>query len=190
MSEKIPSHAQSVFRWVRFEIFQWEQELYDGSVTTFERAKFRDGSFVIPLLADGKILLTKQEQPARQWPFFSLPGGSFDNPDEDPLFCAKRELFEETGYQSDEWELMRKEEGTSNIIVNTYFYIARNCQLLSDHSNPDHGEKIWLYPVTFDEFLNLALEEKFIHWNLVPLLCRAKFNREEYLSLKEKIFGK
>ena len=81
---------------MRFDIFQWEQELYDGSMTTFERARFRDGAFVVPILPDGTILVTKQEQPARSGAFFSLPGGSFDFPDEVPLECAKRELFEET----------------------------------------------------------------------------------------------
>jgi ADP-ribose pyrophosphatase len=189
MSEKIPSQAKKVFSWVRFEIFQWEQELYDGTTTTFERARFRDGAFVIPILPDGQILLTKQEQPARNGAFFTLPWGSFDTNDEDPLVCAKRELFEETGYESDEWELFKKEEGTSNVIVDTYFYIARNCQKRRTHINPDHGEKVWLYPVSFEAFLDIALEEKFIHWNLVPILCRAKIDEKYRGVLFNKFFG-
>ena len=75
MTVEIPAHAKKVFSGIRFEIFQWEQELYDGSTTTFERARFHDGAFVIPILPDGNILLTKQEQPARAGSFYSLPGG-------------------------------------------------------------------------------------------------------------------
>ncbi len=69
--------------------------MYDGSIARFERIRFIDGSFVIPILPDGRILLTRQEQPGRS-EFISLPGGSFDSPDEDPSVCALRELREET----------------------------------------------------------------------------------------------
>jgi len=33
-----------------------------------------------------------------------LPGGTFDNENDNPLDVAKRELLEETGYVSDNWE--------------------------------------------------------------------------------------
>ena len=71
---KIPEHAELVFDGIRAKVYQWNQEMYDGSVARFERIKFMDGAFVIPVLKNGKILLTKQEQPARK-PFISLPGG-------------------------------------------------------------------------------------------------------------------
>jgi 8-oxo-dGTP pyrophosphatase MutT (NUDIX family) len=45
-------------------------------------------------------LLTRQEQPLIP-EFISLPGGSFDFPDEVPLDCAIREFREETGYTAD-----------------------------------------------------------------------------------------
>ena len=50
---------------------------------------------MIPILPNGNILLTLQEQPGRE-KFYSFPGGSFDFPQEDPLVCAERELLEET----------------------------------------------------------------------------------------------
>lgn len=69
--------------------------MYDGSISRFECIRFIDGAFVIPILPDGRILLTRQEQPGRS-EFISLAGGSFDSPDEDPRECAHRELREET----------------------------------------------------------------------------------------------
>jgi ADP-ribose pyrophosphatase len=188
MTETIPQNAKKVFSWIRFDIYQWEQELYDGSTTTFERARFRDGSFVIPVLPDGQILMTIQEQPAREGAFHSLPGGAFDAPDEDPLECARRELFEETGYESDEWELWHVSRGTQNIITNLYFYIARWCRKsMRKHTNPDHGEKIALTPISYDAFLDLALDEKFHHWTLLPYMFHAKIDKREYLTLKQKL---
>ena len=69
--------------------------MYDGSYSTFEYIRYLDGAFVIPILPNGNILLTLQEQPGRE-KFYSFPGGSFDFPQEDPLVCAERELLEET----------------------------------------------------------------------------------------------
>jgi ADP-ribose pyrophosphatase len=69
--------------------------MYDGTIKRFETIRFLDGAFVIPILPDGRILLTRQEQPLIA-EFISLPGGSFDYPEEDPLTCALRELQEET----------------------------------------------------------------------------------------------
>lgn len=68
----IPPHAKKVFSGIRADIYQWEQELYDGRIVTFERTRFTDGAFIIPILKNGKILLTRQSQPARE-DFISLP---------------------------------------------------------------------------------------------------------------------
>jgi ADP-ribose pyrophosphatase len=102
MSKKIPPNAKKVFTGIISDIYQWEQELFDGTTTTFERIRFKDGAFVIATVGE-KVIITHQEQPAHT-PFIGLPGGGFDTYDEDPLECAKRELLEETGYVSDHWE--------------------------------------------------------------------------------------
>ena len=91
----IPKNATCVFSGVRADIYQWNQEMYDGSQEVFERIRFLDGAFVIAITPENTIILTRQTQPGRSL-FYSLPGGSFDAPDENPLDCAKRELIEET----------------------------------------------------------------------------------------------
>jgi ADP-ribose pyrophosphatase len=189
MNDIIPPSAQKVFSWVRFDVYQWQQKLYDGSFATFERARFRDGAFVIALLPDDHIIMTLQEQPARTWSFLSLPWGAFDTPTEDPLECAKRELLEETGYESDEWEPYEVFEGTSNVVVYTYFYIARNCRQASHQPGHDAWEKIQVFPLDYDAFLDLALDPRFHHWTLLPHLFRAKSDPLEYQRLQKKLLG-
>lgn len=68
----IPENAKKVFSGVRADIYQWNQKMYDGSTEIFERIRFSDGAFVVPILKNGNILLTLQQQPARK-PFISLP---------------------------------------------------------------------------------------------------------------------
>ena len=42
MSKKIPNHARLVFKGILHHIYQWEQEMFDGSVQTFEAIKKND----------------------------------------------------------------------------------------------------------------------------------------------------
>ena len=169
----IPSHAELMFSWVRSKIYQWDQDMYDGTIARFECINFIDGAFVLPLLPDGRILLTLQEQPWRKQ-FISLPGGSFDTPTEDPMWCAYRELREETWYSSSILDTWIVYHGTSNVHTNVYYYIARDCFEVWKII-PDGWEKIELFKVSFDEFIELSSDERFHHhWNLLPKLDEAR----------------
>jgi ADP-ribose pyrophosphatase len=182
----IPDNAECVFNGVRSEVYQWDQTMYDGSLARFERVRFLDGAFVIAILPDNRILITEQSQPWRS-EFLSLPGGSFDFPEEDPQECAVRELLEETGYVSDELVPWLRFDGTSNVMTYTHFFIARNCQKIQD-IEPDSGERIELVTVTFDEFLELSSNHGFHHhWNLLPILYEARLSSQKKEELK-KIF--
>lgn len=153
-SQKIPDHAELVFSGIRSKIYQWDQIMFDGSMSRFESIRFLDGAFVIPILPDGKILLTLQEQPLIEQ-FISLPGGSLDSDDEPPLAAAIRELQEETGHTSDIIVPWFEFSGTKNVATSVHYFVARDCYKISDII-PDPGEKIQLFSVTFDEFLELS----------------------------------
>ncbi len=188
----IPSEAICVFSGIRSEVFQWEQEMFDGSKKYFERIRYADGAFAIPVTSEWKIILIKQEQPARKKSFLSFPGGWFDSPLEDPLFCAKRELLEETGYMTDDnqWILWKTYFGTPNIALHAYFYIARWAHKVADIT-PDPGEKIEVVEVTFDELLRLvASHELEHHRDILSHFYDALLDVEKYKELKEFIFSK
>src|SRR3989344_6006543 len=99
----IPPQAKRVFKGVIFDVYQWEQKMFDGTTTTFEKLKRPDTVVVFPILPDGRILLTEQEQPGKQL-FIGATGGRVDE-NEDILESAKRELLEESGYKAEEYVL-------------------------------------------------------------------------------------
>ncbi len=187
-SQKIPAHAELMFSWVRSQIYQWDQKMYDGTIQRFESIQFLDGAFVVPILPDGRILLTRQEQPLIA-EFISLPGWSFDFPDEVPVECAMRELREETGYTTDMLYPWFDFSGTKNINTTVHYYIARECYSIWDII-ADAWEKIQLFTVTFDEFLELSSHEWFHHhWNLLPILYEARLFPTKKAELKKIFYG-
>lgn len=157
--QPIPSEAKAVFRGTIFTVYQWEQELFDGTKEIFEKIGRSDTVSVIPVTKTGEILLTKQEQPGLIQPFWGTAGGRIDGT-ETPLAAAKRELLEETGYTSDDIILWRSMQPSGMIDWAIYIFVARNCTWQQEQQL-DGGEKIEVIAFSFDQFVEKALSEEF-----------------------------
>jgi ADP-ribose pyrophosphatase len=180
--QPVPDHAKRVFSGVLFDVYQWEQKLYDGSTTTFECLKRRDCVLVFGILPDGSILLTEQEQPGRSY-FIAGAGGQIDD-GESPLHAVQRELREETGYEASEYILWKTEQPLSKVDWTIYTFIAKGLKQVSE-MDLDGGEKISLLPVPFEKFLDMALNPHFAESGIVPTLLEAKLYPEKMKALKE-----
>jgi ADP-ribose pyrophosphatase len=151
----LPKHARKVHDGVIFQVYQWDQELYDGTTTIFESIHKRPSTLIIPLY-QGKVVITEQEQP-NKGKFWAMAGGGIE-PGEEPLENAKRELLEETGMHSDEFIHLATYEYGFKIDYKCHIYIAKNCQKIAELS-PDPGEKIIAHIVTFAEFLDMISKD-------------------------------
>lgn len=180
--KKIPDNAKKVFSGVLHDIYQWEQEMFDGSFATFEALKRRPAVTVIAVTED-KIILNEEEQPF-VGKFLALPGGNSETAS--LLEDAKRELQEETGYISDSWINWFTVDITKyhKLDWNNTFFIAKNAQKIGNQSL-DSGEKITTRCITFDEFLELRNNEDFRNKDLIPKLEKAAHDEAEKQKLKE-----
>ena len=180
--KKIPDNATKVFEGVIFDVYHWQQEMFDGSFATFEALKKRD-TVVVIAITNNLIIVNTEEQPGRE-AFLSLPSGLCER-EGTHLENATRELIEETGYESSEWQEWFVTQPISHVKIDwdNYFYIAKNCKKVTDQKL-DPGEKIEVGLVTFDKFLELRNNPKFRTKDLIPLLEKASENEEEKQKLK------
>lgn len=150
----IPSNATKVFDGVIFDIYQWEQKMFDGSLQTFEKAKRKvDSVNVLPINAEGKILLSKQTQPGGK-EFVGAFGGRCE-PNENPLDAAKRELMEETNLVAQYWSYLMGVQPQVKVEWTCYTFIAKDLTRV-ELTNPDlAGEQIEILEVTFDEYMDI-----------------------------------
>lgn len=156
--QPIPADAERVFRGKLFDVYQWEQKLFDGSVTTFEKLKRPDTAYVIPVMTDGTLLIAQQQQPGTPTTF-GLLGGRIEE-GESPEHAAQRELAEEAGLSARSLVLWDSYQFLPKLEWAIYTFVARDCEQL-DQRSLDAGEKIDLIRLHFDDLLDLAAREQF-----------------------------
>ena len=184
--EKIPRNARRVFKGILWDTYQWRQRMFDGSYTTYETVKRLDKVAIIPTLK-GRIMLDVEEQPTYPKTVGIFTGRVERN--EKPLDAAKRELLEETGMESKDWELLTVDEAfkVTSIALNVYTFVARNCRKVA---NPrlEPGERITTKVVDFKAFLSLK-KSKGIDPFMIDYIEKFKRSKSELKRLENALFG-
>jgi ADP-ribose pyrophosphatase len=171
----IPDHATRVFEGVIFDVYQWPQELFDGSVKTFERLK-RPDTVLFIAIRDDKLLFIVDQQP-HQPTHTRLPGGRVDA-GEAWLAAVQRECKEELGLQFANWKLVDVCQPVTKVEWFVATYIATG--FVSEQAPKlDAGEKIRLKPMSFDDAKQYMLSTS----DSLNMYTRALF--EHVNSLKE-----
>ena len=144
----IPENAVQVFHGKIFDVYQWPQEMFDGSTKTFEMLK-RPDTVNVFAIKDNKLVVVKQQQPNSK-EFYGVPGGRHDDPNETELDAAKRELLEETGMTFRNYKLIWATQPQGKIEWFIYTFLATGF-VDQTSQNLDSGEKILVELKTLDE---------------------------------------
>lgn len=150
----IPKEAKRVFKGIIFDVYQWQQEKFDGTFATYEMIKRPDTVNTIAIKGD-KIVIIRDEQPARPAQL-TLPGGRHDVESETELDCAKREMHEETGMRFKNWKLISVKQEHAKIDYMYYLFLATDFEGQDAPHVDEGGEKIEVMEVTLEELKKSA----------------------------------
>src|SRR4051812_32383986 len=87
---------RSAYRGRFIEVMVESVKLPNGTTTELEIVRHPGASVIVPLDADGKVVLVRQYRHAASGWLLEAPAGKLD-PGESPETCARREVEEETG---------------------------------------------------------------------------------------------
>lgn len=150
----IPKEAVCVFKGIIFDVYQWQQEKFDGSFATYEMIKRPDTVNVLAIKGD-KIVIIRDEQPSRP-AVLILPGGRHDVASETELDCAKREMHEETGMRFKNWKLISVKQEHAKIEYFYYIFLATDFEGQDEPHVDAGGERIEVREVSLKELKESA----------------------------------
>jgi ADP-ribose pyrophosphatase len=133
-------------RLIRVEVESWNGH-------DFEVVRHPGAAAVLPVTPDGDVLLVRQFRPAIRRSLMEIPAGVLDVDGEDPLGCAARELFEETGYRHRSLEFLGGIY-TSAGVADEYIHLFE--ALTSDRQEGPSEEGIEVLRRPLDEMVTAA----------------------------------
>lgn len=127
--------------------------LANGNVTQREYVMHSGAVVIVPLLANGNVVLERQFRYPLHQVFIELPAGKID-PDEDVLTTGQRELLEETGYAARNWDKLGVQHpciGYSNEVI--HIYLATD--LVAGAHQRDEDEMLEVFDMQLEQCLSM-----------------------------------
>jgi len=127
-------------------------ELPDGKKVVYDLIDHKGAAAVVPVLDDGRLIMVRQYRNALDRETIEIPAGGLNYREEPTLDAARRELSEETGYISDNLELLISIKTTVAFCNERIdIYVAKNLKPGEQHLDED--EFVEYEAFTVDELI-------------------------------------
>lgn len=134
------------YQGIRITIYKDKLKTPDGRVVFWDHIGHPGAAAVVPVTEDGRILLVSQYRNCVDRITLELPAGAKEDPEEDFMVCAARELEEETGYHSDDLEyLMTINPEIAFCDERIDVFVAKNLKPAKQNLDPDEFIDVQAY---------------------------------------------
>ena len=160
MSEDVKRMGRELaYQGTVLKVYKDHMKFSNGNTEDWDFIHHDGAAAVIPVMDDGKILMVKQYRNALERDTLEIPAGKLDDPDEEGIVCASRELKEETGYSSDDLEwLLTIRTTVAFCDERIEVFVARN--LIPGEQHLDEDEFVEVECFTIDELKDMVLTQK------------------------------
>ena len=111
--------------------------LPNGRRTTFTIVEHPGAVAIVPVHANGDVVLLKQFRPSIDEELYEIPAGTMEK-GEAPLATAKREIIEETGFKARQWSKVSEFYSAPGFCTELmHLYIARGLSPASADGDAD-----------------------------------------------------
>lgn len=146
--------------------------LVDGTLSERELVRHSGGACVVPVDENGNVYLIRQYRKVLELETLELPAGKLEE-DENPYYCAVRELKEETGFEAERIEPLGElfpTPGYSDEVI--HIYLATG--LRSGKQELDPGEFLKVVSLPFADVLDAIFDGRIRDAKTVVGILKAK----------------
>ena len=160
MSEDVKRMGRELaYQGTVLKVYKDHMKFSNGNTEDWDFIHHDGAAAVIPDMDDGKILMVKQNRNALERDTLEIPAGKLDDPDEEGIVCASRELKEETGYSSDDLEwLLTIRTTVAFCDERIEVFVARN--LIPGEQHLDEDEFVDVKAYKLEELKEMIFEGK------------------------------
>lgn len=160
MSEDVKRMGRELaYQGTVLKVYKDHMKFSNGNTEDWDFIHHDGAAAVIPVMDDGKILMVKQYRNALERDTLEIPAGKLDDPDEEGIVCASRELKEETGYSSDDLEwLLTIRTTVAFCDERIEVFVARN--LIQGEQHLDEDEFVDVKAYKLEELKEMIFEGK------------------------------
>ncbi|WP_373218847.1 NUDIX hydrolase [Ruminococcus sp. 5_1_39BFAA] len=121
-----------------------------------------DAVSVVAMDESGNVILVKEYRYCCGCDSIEIPAGTFEKGETDPLIVAKRELLEETGYESEGWTYLGStSESTAKLTNRMHIFFAHHCHKISNQ-NLDETEDIEVLIISLEKAVEMVMQGEII----------------------------
>ena len=133
-------------------------ELPNGCrIDDFYTVAINDAAAIVALDDAGNIILKKEYRYCYDRDLIEIPAGTFESGETDGLKVAQRELLEETGYVSDNWQYIGATvESSAKLTNQMHIYFAQHCRTVSEQKL-DETEELEVLVVPLEQAVKMVM---------------------------------